>query len=89
MNFDDVAANLSPQLYARLKEAVELGKWPNGQALSREQKALCLEALLTYEVRAGVPEDERIGYIERPDCATPAEDEWQTIRMPGEGETLQ
>lgn len=92
MNFQEVAANLTPEVYQRLREAVELGKWPNGEVLSREQKALCLEALMTYEVRNGVPEQHRIGYIERPDGtqANPlADDDVQPIRMMGDGDTLQ
>jgi uncharacterized protein YeaC (DUF1315 family) len=35
MNFDAVAGSLSPEVYSRLKEAVELGKWPNGIALTK------------------------------------------------------
>lgn len=97
MNFQEVAASLTPEVYQRLKEAVELGKWPNGDALSREQKALCLEALMTYEARNGVPENERIGYIERPDGshANPFAErddgngDTQPIRLIGDGDTLQ
>lgn len=92
MNFQEVAANLTPEVYQRLREAVELGKWPNGDQLSREQKALCLEALMTYEARNGIPQDQRIGYIERPDGtqANPlADNDVQPIRMMGDGDTLQ
>ena len=87
-----MAANLTPEVYQRLKQAVELGKWPNGDPLDREQKALCLEALMTYEVRNQVPEQERIGYIERPDGtqANPlADKDVQPVRMIGDGDTLQ
>ncbi|MHA7878167.1 MAG: YeaC family protein [Saccharospirillum sp.] len=88
MNFDDVAASLTPEVYQRLKESIELGRWPTGQALTREQKALCLEALLKYEVAQGIPETQRIGYIERPNCATDKPSDVQPIRMPG-SEALQ
>lgn len=90
MNFEQMAASLTPEVYSRLKESVELGKWPNGEALSREQKALCLEALMTYEIRNHVPEQERIGYIDRPSCASATgDDQTQAIRMPRNGDTLQ
>ena len=65
MNFDDVATTMSPEIYSRLKEAVELGRWPNGQSLKKEQRDLCLEALIKYEISQGMPEEQRIGYIEK------------------------
>lgn len=93
MNFEQMASSLTPDLYRRLKESVELGKWPNGVALTIEQKELCLEALLTYEIRNRVPETERIGYVPRPKKTARSEpdDGIQAIRMPGraDGETLQ
>lgn len=89
MNFDEVAASLTPEVYQRLKESIELGKWPTGQALTRDQKALCLEALLKYEIAQGIPEEQRIGYIERPNCGSESKvDDVQPIRMPG-SEALQ
>lgn len=88
MNFDEVAASLTPEVYQRLKESIELGKWPTGQPLTREQKALCLEALLKYEIAQGIPEEQRIGYIDRPNCGPKKESEVQPIRMPG-SEALQ
>lgn len=63
MNFDDVAKGMTPELYSRFKEAVELGRWPNDVALTKEQKALCLEALLKYEVSQNMPLEQRTGFI--------------------------
>lgn len=88
MNFEQMASSLTPDIYHRLKESVALGKWPNGVALTAEQKELCLEALLTYEIRNDVPEEERIGYVPRPKKkAQDRSEDIQTIRMPGD--TLQ
>ena len=48
MNFKDMIDNMSPEVYGRLKQAVELGKWPNGVKLTPEQTELCMQAVITY-----------------------------------------
>lgn len=53
---------LTPDIVASLRRAVELGKWPDGQRLSREQVATCLQAVIAWEVKH-LPETERSGYI--------------------------
>ena len=52
---------MTPDIYQKLKQAVELGKWPNGKALSQQQRGLRLQAVIAYEER--LPESERTGYI--------------------------
>lgn len=89
MNFDELAASMTPDMYSRLKESVELGKWPNGVALTRDQKALCVEALLKYEVSRGIPEDERIGYVPVPEKPNKQADDTQVLHLRDDGETLQ
>jgi len=65
MNFDRLAQNMTPDIYSRLREAVELGRWPNQVALTKEQRNLCLEAILKYEVNQQVPQQQRTGHIEQ------------------------
>ncbi len=60
---DDLIQQLTPEVYAALRQAVELGKWPNGQALTDEQKALCMEGVIRYEAVHQVPETQRVGYV--------------------------
>ncbi len=38
MNIDDMIAGMTPEVYQRPVTAVELGKWPDGVALTPEQK---------------------------------------------------
>ncbi|TPE55626.1 DUF1315 family protein [Maribrevibacterium harenarium] len=64
MNFRDMIDNMTPAVYGRLKQAVELGKWPNGVKLTEEQKELCLQAVITYDYTRKNEED-RVGYISR------------------------
>lgn len=61
--FAQAAENLTPEIYTALKQGIELGRWPNGQTLTKEQKGICLEAILRYEFAQGVPEEERTGYL--------------------------
>lgn len=64
MTYDELIERLDPSVYASLKRAVELGKWPDGRRISDEQKAICLQAVIYYENRHDIPEQERVGYIE-------------------------
>jgi uncharacterized protein YeaC (DUF1315 family) len=38
VNIDDMISGMTPEIYQRLVTAVELGKWPDGVALTPEQK---------------------------------------------------
>jgi len=70
MTFDKVAQNLTREVYSSLRKSLELGKWPDGRVMSREQKEICMEAIITYEIKNNVAEEERVGYLNR-DKATP------------------
>lgn len=65
MKFEDVAKQLDPEIYQRFKTALELGKWPDGRVMTREQKEICLQSVMVYENEHDVPEQERVGYIDR------------------------
>ena len=40
------------------------GKWPNGVALTKEQREICMQAVYAWEMK-NLPETERSGYIDR------------------------
>ncbi|GLR63004.1 YeaC family protein [Marinospirillum insulare] len=63
MTFAAMIEKMSPEIYTALKSGVELGRWPNGQALTQEQKEISMEAVLRYEAQSNIPEEERVGYI--------------------------
>lgn len=65
MNYQDLIANLTPEIYENIKRAVELGKWPNGLALTKEQKEHCLQAIIAYDMQHTAL-NERVGYIYNP-----------------------
>lgn len=62
--FEDLLAGMTPDIHERLKLAVELGKWPNGDRLTPQQVELCLQAVIAWDVR-NLPETERVAYIDR------------------------
>ncbi|PPC77199.1 DUF1315 domain-containing protein [Pokkaliibacter plantistimulans] len=64
MDYESLVRSMTPEIYENLKRAVELGKWPNGQRLTEEQRSLCLEAIITWS-EVNLPESERIGFIDR------------------------
>ncbi|WP_432474018.1 YeaC family protein [Amphritea sp. HPY] len=64
MTFEKMIAAMTPDVYQSLKQAVELGKWPNGERLSQDQKETCLRAVIAYD-SAKLPEEERTGFIGR------------------------
>jgi len=62
MSFEELLNNLNPQIIGSLKRAIELGKWPNGVALSDRQRSLCAEAVANWE-RRNLPAEAQVGYV--------------------------
>jgi len=50
---EQLVEQISPQLYERLKAAVETGKWPNGERLSDELRATALQLVMVYQACHG------------------------------------
>lgn len=76
MSFAELLRNLNPQIVGSLKRAIELGKWPNGEAITAEQRQLCAEAVANWE-RLNLPEDAHVGHVpaKSTPCGEKAEDE--------------
>lgn len=51
MNVDELVNSLTPEVYQRLATAVELGKWPDGVALTSEQKENSLQLVMLWQAR--------------------------------------
>ena len=69
MNFDQVATDMSVEVYQQLKTAIEIGRWPDGKKLSDQQKQISLEAILRYE-HQHLPADQRTGFLPPKNVAT-------------------
>ncbi len=42
---------MTPAIYENLRTAVEIGKWPDGNPLTNEQKSNSLQAVLMYQAK--------------------------------------
>ncbi|MEI7949981.1 MAG: DUF1315 family protein [Gammaproteobacteria bacterium] len=63
-SWQQLVAGMTPEIHQNLKTAVELGKWPNGERLSAEQKQHCLQAVIAYD-QLYLPETDRTAFIDR------------------------
>lgn len=58
MDYSKLIDSLTPEMITRFTEAVETGKWPDGQLVSDEQKESCIQAIMLYKARFSNNEDE-------------------------------
>ena len=62
MSVENLLASMTPEVYEKLKTAVELGKWEDGVALTQGQKDSSLQAVMLYQSRFNTdPEHFTIG----------------------------
>lgn len=64
MDYETLIARMDATTCEALKRAIEIGKFPDGRRLTDEQRELCMEAVLAWEVR-NLPPEQRTGYIDR------------------------
>ncbi|HEY6530128.1 MAG TPA: DUF1315 family protein [Cellvibrionaceae bacterium] len=62
MDINAIMQAMNADIYERFKTAVELRKWPNGERLTPEQTATCMQAIIAWEAQH-VAVDARVGYI--------------------------
>lgn len=65
MTYEELIQRLDPAVYQNLKRSLELGKWPDGRRLTKEQRGICMEAIIYYEEHHQVPKEARVGYLDR------------------------
>ncbi|HCB3585806.1 YeaC family protein [Citrobacter koseri] len=51
MNLDEMIDSMTPEVYQRLSTVVELGKWPDGVALTPEQKENSMQLVMLWQAR--------------------------------------
>lgn len=51
MDLEQIVNSMKPEIYQRLATAVELGKWPDGVALTPEQKENSLQLVMLWQAR--------------------------------------
>lgn len=48
-SLEEMVNAITPEAYERLSFAVETGRWPDGMALSSEQRSYCQQAVMLYQ----------------------------------------
>ena len=76
MDYQQLIDGMSPDIYRSLKRALELGKWPDGKALTLEQRHNSMQAVIAWGEKH-LPERERVGYIDKGRKALKIDDEPQ------------
>jgi uncharacterized protein YeaC (DUF1315 family) len=62
--FHETAGQLPKELIDRMRTALEVGSWPDGQRLSKAQKETTLEAVMVWEMMH-LPPEQRTGFIQQ------------------------
>jgi len=65
LSFNEMIESMTHDVYESMKTSIEIGKWPNGQPLTPEQKEYSLKAVIAYEHLRNIPEEKRVGFIDR------------------------
>ncbi len=68
-DFIKTVEQMDEQLYSKLKQALELGKWANGTKLTAEQKELTMQSIIAWEQKY-LPEEQRTGYLGGQQCGS-------------------
>ncbi|MCL4106635.1 UNVERIFIED_CONTAM: hypothetical protein GTU68_009769 [Idotea baltica] len=55
---------MSLETYQSLKQAVELGRWPDGKQLSSEQRQNAMQAIIAWG-QVHLPTSEQVGHIDK------------------------
>ena len=62
MEVNELISMVTPEIYQRISTAVELGKWPDGVALTDEQKEHCMQIVLLLQAKNNhTPEHMTVG----------------------------
>lgn len=64
MDYQQLIDTMTPEIYENLKRSVEVGKWPDGRAVTPEQREHAMRAIIAWG-QAHLDESERVGYIDK------------------------
>jgi len=62
MDYLQFITDMPPELYERLKLAVERGKWPDGRRLTTKQRDDALQAIIAWG-EMHLAKEERVGFV--------------------------
>lgn len=64
MQFDDLIASITPEIYQNMLRAIETGRWPDGRSVTDAQREQCMTAVIAWGERH-LSAQERVGFIDR------------------------
>lgn len=64
MDYQQMIDSMTQETYRNLRQAVELGKWPDGKQLTLEQRENTMQAVIAWGQKH-LPEAERVGFIDK------------------------
>ena len=64
MDYQQLIEAMTPELYERLKLAVETGRWPDGRPVSAEQRQHAMRAVIAWG-ELNLDEEQRVGFIDK------------------------
>ncbi len=82
--YQDVIAGMGRDVYDRMLAALETGRWPDGRAVSAEQREHTMQAVIAWGERH-LPAEQRVGFIDRGHKAGDQCDDPQPLKFPEEG----
>ncbi len=56
MNVEALVASMSPDVYEKLLQAVETGKWLDGSPITDIQRESCMQAVMLYQAKILKPD---------------------------------
>ncbi|WP_257282788.1 YeaC family protein [Endozoicomonas sp. SESOKO1] len=62
MQLDAFLEQMTPAIHQALKQALELGKWPDGRSMTEQERDASLQAVIVYEHK-NLPASERVGFM--------------------------
>jgi uncharacterized protein YeaC (DUF1315 family) len=62
----ELVNSITPEIHQQMRTAIELGRWANGDKLSIAQRENTLQLVIAWEAQ-NLPEEERVGFIDRTD----------------------
>jgi len=68
MDYVQLIATMSPEIYQSLIRSVELGKWPDGRTVTPQQRESAMQAIIAWG-ESHLSEQDRVGYIEKKEKA--------------------
>ncbi len=64
MDYQQMIDSMTPEVFENLRRAVELGKWPDGQALNSQQRENAMQAIIAWG-KSHLSEHDQIGFIDK------------------------